>query len=277
MHQDPRAETIKFYYNQLLGRDADQGGLTSYCNNSLALEEIYEELYASEEATRYREKQAVTKKKLEGRLPITLAMFVKNNEDSVRLSIGSMAGHVSEIIVVDTGSTDGTIGICESLGARVYKVGFTDFGSIRTLTAHLARQPWVLGLDSDECILEEDVDKFLDLTSADGVEAWALPRKRWLDLGMTTQLEKDVYPDWQYRFFRNRPHIYYRRRIHEVLDGTTHTKLAHGGPHIHHFQDAFKTGQRLIDRNMLYKTLQQVDISEGVKHEEKAVQELDER
>jgi glycosyltransferase involved in cell wall biosynthesis len=122
-------------------------------------------------------------------LPITLAIFARNNEDSIGICIASVIDYVSEIIVVNTGSSDATVAIAESFGARVYHVGFTDFGSIRTLTAHLASLPWVLGLDTDEIICPEELDKLKTLIETPGVEAWGLPRRRWLDIGRKNHVE----------------------------------------------------------------------------------------
>lgn len=277
-----RKEIITLFYDKLLDRKPDDAGMEFYVENDFFLETVYSSLKLSEEAEEKRaEKIRLEKEKAADiRLPITLAMFVKDNEDSIAMAIESAKPIVSEILIVDTGSTDKTPEICESLGARVYKIGFDGFdgfGNLRTVTMHLARQPFILMLDSDELILEEDYNLFLDLMDNPDVDAWGLPRKRWLDLEMTTQLEQDVYPDYQYRFIRNETHIYYERRVHEIIAGTDKTCEAPDGPHIHHFQDAFKSGNKLIERNNMYKELQEKDILEGVQHTEKAVQDLDKR
>src|SRR4051794_11620290 len=83
---------------------------------------------------------------------ISLCSFVKNEAHCVKGMMDSVSSYVNEIVVVDTGSTDGTVDICKEYGARVYQIGFTDFGKIRTITAHLANEPWVVMLDADERI-----------------------------------------------------------------------------------------------------------------------------
>ena len=271
---EQRKLILQLLYTEILGRDADEGGLETYGDPALTIEAVYAILHSSEEAKNYRAKK---EKKAGGiKCPLTLAMFVKDNEDSVEMAIRSALPIVREVVVVDTGSSDNTVEICKSLGARVYEVGFSDFGNIRTITGHLACQPWVLGLDSDETILEEDYPLFKKLTSNKDIDIWGLPRKRWLDLEMTTQLEEDVYPDLQYRLFRNKPEIIYERRIHEIIAGSDKRMESYEGPHIHHFQDAFKTGGRLKIRNEQYKRFQKLDIEEGIEHKEKAVQDIDE-
>jgi len=278
---NPRKEAIKLFYLEIMGRKADEGGLDSYYNSEYPLEVIYHILYNSSEAKEKREREE--KENQNRKLPLSLATFVKNNEDSIALCINSIKPIVSEIVVVDTGSSDNTIKICKDLGARVYQIGFggfDGFGNARTITAHLAREPFVFMLDSDETVLQEDLVKFgsiLNRMKEEDIDIVGLPRKRWLDLDMTTQVEMDVYPDFQFRLFKNKPEIRYIRRIHEIIDGSDKRLDLLDGPCIQHFQDAFKTGDRLKTRNEQYKELQRLDILEGVEHKEKAVQELDER
>lgn len=227
-------------------------------------------------------------------LPLSLCVFVKNEAASIRDCFESVLPVVSEIVVVDTGSTDGTVDICRKYTDRIYQVGFSDFGSIRTLSAHLAAYPWVLMLDADERIDAADWGKLAELVSVPvGVsgddweldkagelvtDSWALPRKRWADEWMHEQLEKDVYPDWQVRLFRNyvqRPKIYFERRVHERVAGCVNTVVASEGPTIHHFQNVFKPQTALLARQALYERLQAADIAEGIQHDIPAVVELD--
>jgi len=278
-NEDPREDVIRLFYKELLGREPDEEGLTYYVNSGQGLDIVYVTIYTSEEAKKKRalEVKREQEKLLKKELPITLAIFAKDAEDSIVHTINSVKSIVSEIIVVDTGSTDNTVSVCKDLGARVYSVGFSDFGSIRTITGHLSREEWVLGLDADEILLEEDIPILKELISCDNIDIWGLPRKRWLDLGMTTQVEKEVYPDWQYRLFRNKTTIYYKRRVHEIIEGSGRRGESVEGPHIHHFQDVYKTGNKLKERNEHYQKLYDTDIAEGIEHKEPAVQKIDER
>lgn len=213
---------------------------------------------------------------VEAVLPITLAMFVKDAANSIHIPINSVKGLVREIVVVDTGSTDGTPEIARSFGARVYHTPFTDFGSIRTLTAHLARQPWVLMLDADEELDPDALPLLSTLVLDSTVDAWGLPRRRWADIAKTQQEELEAYPDWQYRLFRNKPEIAYEKRVHEALVGAAVTKKAEGGPHIEHFQSVFKKGPALAARNDMYRKLYALDVRDGVVHKGPAIAEIDE-
>lgn len=183
---------------------------------------------------------------------ISLCTFVKDEAHCIAYMFGSVLRFVDEIVVVDTGSTDNTVEICKQYTPRVYQVGFTDFGSIRTLTAHLATQPWILMLDADETIAGGG--QLAKLAEDKEVEAYAFPRKRWLDLKMEKQTETDAYPDYQVRLFRNNKDYIWKRELHEYFDGAEVTHVD-SGPVIHHFQDVFKNDERRRKRSLLYQKL----------------------
>lgn len=224
------------------------------------------------------------------RLPISLCTFVKDEEANLRDCLESVVPVVSEIVIVDTGSTDKTVSIAQQYTDRVYQVQFSDFGSIRTLTAHLATQPWVLMLDADERLDFKDWPKLGELIAQpagvkgndmeldkDGnviIDSWALPRKRWADPWMRRQVDIESYPDWQVRLFRNhtnRPKIKFVRRVHETVSGCVRTEHSVSGPVIHHFQNVQKDKDTLAARQRQYTSLQAADIADGVQHSAPAV------
>jgi tetratricopeptide (TPR) repeat protein len=87
-----------------------------------------------------------------GRKPtIGLAMIVKDEATSIGRCLRSVYGHVDEVLVVDTGSTDGTQAIAEAHGARVIPFAWVqDFAAARNFALENATTDWVLVLDADE-------------------------------------------------------------------------------------------------------------------------------
>lgn len=190
---------------------------------------------------------------------ISLCTFVKNEILALPNMISSIKDHVDEIVIVDTGSTDGTLEYARSITSRVYEVNFTDFGKIRTLTAHLAAGDWVLMLDADETLSNADQLKYImkDVRGCPvpaGTRAVAFPRKRWLDLAMTQQTELEAYPDWQVRFFENQKSYVWKRELHEYFHGAAVYHMEQG-PVINHFHDVFKTPEKLVTRQEQYEQL----------------------
>ena len=60
-----------------------------------------------------------------------------------------------EIIVVDSGSTDGTQGLAEALGAKVSYNAWPGFGPQKQHALSLATSPWIFSIDADEQVPEE--------------------------------------------------------------------------------------------------------------------------
>lgn len=86
---------------------------------------------------------------------LSLCMIVKNEAELIEKALLSANQLVNEMIVVDTGSTDGTQDIARKLGAKVFfKEWNNDFADMRNYSIQLASQPFILILDADETILE---------------------------------------------------------------------------------------------------------------------------
>jgi tetratricopeptide (TPR) repeat protein len=82
---------------------------------------------------------------------ISLCMMVKDEEAFLPGCLESVKNYVDEIIVVDTGSTDKTVEISESYGARVYRHPWeSDFSRHRNQSLSYATGDWVLIMDADE-------------------------------------------------------------------------------------------------------------------------------
>ena len=83
------------------------------------------------------------------RAPLSVVLIVKNEEDRLPGALESVA-FADEIVVADTGSTDGTAGIARRGGARVESIGWEGFVASRNRVLSEARHEWILVLDADE-------------------------------------------------------------------------------------------------------------------------------
>ena len=70
-------------------------------------------------------------------------MIAKNEEKNIAKSLESVKGLVSEIIVVDSGSTDNTIKIAQSYGAKIFKRPFDNFSAQKNYALSLSMNEWV--------------------------------------------------------------------------------------------------------------------------------------
>jgi glycosyltransferase involved in cell wall biosynthesis len=101
--------------------------------------------------------------------PIPLSVFVrtKNEEDRIANTINSVAGLGCQILIVDSGSTDRTVEICEALGAKVIFNAWEGYGPQRRFGEMACDNDWLLHLDADEVATPELVAEILALF-ADG-------------------------------------------------------------------------------------------------------------
>jgi glycosyltransferase involved in cell wall biosynthesis len=107
-----------------------------------------------------------------------------------------------EIVVVDSGSSDGTIEKARGLGARVEIRPWLGFRAQKQLATDLCKNDWVLSLDADESLSIEaqaEVEKQMQSEKHEDFAGYRFPRKtyylgRWIRHG-------GWYPDFQLRLF----------------------------------------------------------------------------
>lgn len=91
---------------------------------------------------------------------LSLCMIVKNEEKNLASAIQSVADIVDEIIIVDTGSTDGTIPLAKDLATNFVQIPWNnDFSQARNISLEEARGKWILILDADEALHKNDLSK----------------------------------------------------------------------------------------------------------------------
>jgi glycosyltransferase involved in cell wall biosynthesis len=102
-------------------------------------------------------------------------MIVKNEEDTIGKCLDSVAELVDEIIIVDTGSTDKTKEIISQYTNLIFDFNWIDdFAAARNYSFSHAKMEYILWLDADDVLLEDDGNKFKNLietmeTSIDSV------------------------------------------------------------------------------------------------------------
>ncbi len=146
-------------------------------------------------------------------------MIVKNEERFLEACLRSVAGAVDEICIVDTGSTDRTLEIARSYGARVVERPWrNDFAWARNESLALATRRWILMLDADEVLREESKAALRILANAPAhhVGVWVRCFNQSDDYRGTGSMSHALV-----RVFPNDERIRFRGMIHEfvALDG----------------------------------------------------------
>src|SRR6185295_6713131 len=87
-------------------------------------------------------------------MKISATIITCNEEENIREACESLAW-ADEIIVVDSGSTDKTLEIASSLGARVIRREWAGFSDQKQFAAEQAVHDWIFSLDADERVSEQ--------------------------------------------------------------------------------------------------------------------------
>ena len=164
----------------------------------------------------------------------SLCMIVKNEERNLPRCLDSVRGLAGQLVIVDTGSTDGTKRIAAGYGAEVvpFDFRFPDFAAARNRAIACARGRWILVLDADETLAPAGTPLIERIVALDENAGCFFERRNHASdsVGPTT--------DYVVRLFANRPNHRYHGRVHETVDAS----ILAGGGRLH------QTGIR-IDHN----------------------------
>jgi len=152
---------------------------------------------------------------------ISLAYILRNEEKYIARSINSVKSICEEIIVIDAHSSDKTRKICKKLSCKIYlKKWINDFSVARNYMISKCSQPWILTLDADEHLEEENLGIILEaikISEKNNIVAWSFPRKNHYPIheSESPYYGPPFYPDFQTRLFKNCKEIFYSGKIHE--------------------------------------------------------------
>jgi glycosyltransferase involved in cell wall biosynthesis len=161
----------------------------------------------------------------EGKVPTISACILAYNEaEKIEAAIASVLW-ADEIVVIDSGSSDGTAEIAERLGARVVQIPFGGFGELRNRALAQCRGDWIFSLDSDERCTSEVRDEILALlASTPEHDAYLVPRRNFM-MGRWIK-GSGWYPNYrQPQLFRKDTLRYHDDPVHEGYELLTRRPL----------------------------------------------------
>lgn len=166
---------------------------------------------------------------------VSLCMIVKNEESVLSECLSSARDLVDEIVVVDTGSTDGTIEVAKSYNAQVYNYEWTDsFSDARNQAISRAHGDWILVLDADERLDPSAHKVIREAITKPVADAYTLNIYNY----GTESGNAGLFIHRTCRLFRNRTEYRYEGRVHERITSSIERsggKLAHISAIIHHY------------------------------------------
>ncbi len=195
---------------------------------------------------------------------VTLSVAIATYNEVIKLEacLASVVSWVDEIVLVDGGSTDGTLEIAKKYGANISKRDNPAMFHINKQYAiDACKSDWILQLDADEVISPKLRAEILSVIKKKNTNAgYQMPRKnffigKWLSKG-------GQYPDYLVRLFKRGKGMLPCKSVHEqiVIDGEIGTLKE---PLLHYTNNTLEeywakadtyTSLTALDLRKIYKT-----------------------
>jgi len=165
------------------------------------------------------------------RLPLSAVLIVRNEAAQLEACLRALA-FCAEMVVVDSGSTDGTAELARRLGARVVETHWRGFGAQKQFAVEQASHDWVLCVDADERVsdaLRASLQALFDAVASsghlrpDGLPVPPEPTFRAYRFARCNRFmgrylrHGEGYPDWSLRLFDRRAARWSDDAVHEKV------------------------------------------------------------
>lgn len=195
-------------------------------------------------------------------MPLSFYVLTYNSEKYLDAILEKVSQVAEDVVIVDSGSTDGTEAIARRYTDRFLVRPFDNFVNQRLYGIEQCAHEWILNLDSDEIPDEELIAtlhrmKSEDFNSATGVDAYRITRY-WHALGRRIRALYPVEsPDAPVRLFRkSKAHFNTSNLVHETLMGFDQVEDLKPGSISHH---TFETEAEIQKKLKQYTDLAAVD------------------
>jgi len=150
------------------------------------------------------------------RKSLSVALITQDEAENLPRTLASVR-FADEIVVVDSGSTDGTVELARAAGARVYEEPWKGFAAQKNAAIEHTACEWVLSLDADEEVSAELAQEIETLLAGEPeCAAYRLPRLNHF-LGFPLR-HGGYWPDPKLRLFQRGAARFGERAVHETME-----------------------------------------------------------
>ncbi|MGA2837872.1 MAG: glycosyltransferase [Acidimicrobiales bacterium] len=185
------------------------------------------------------------------RRQLSVCMIVKDEAAQVGAAIDSVRAVADEIVVIDTGSTDGTADIAAAHGATVHHRPWTgSFAVARNEAIDCATRDWILMLDADQRLDEDSATELRRITQVELPTGYLLRQFNYTEPEGRSEFVEHLIV----RLFPNHAAIRYEGDVHEQVacsDPSMAFPLAACGVVLHHegYRPQFRNSQSKASRD----------------------------
>lgn len=194
---------------------------------------------------------------------LSVIIITKNNEKTIAMCLRSVS-FAHEIIVLDSGSTDATLSICQPFTNKIFKTDWPGFGPQKNRALEKATSDWVLSIDSDEWLSEKLQLEIQKMITHPSKKIFSIHRQnqycgQWIRFG-------DVGKDRVVRLFKRNAAYFSDDIVHERVVTSHHVDhLRHPLLHL-----AYQSLNEFKRRTRWYATLSaQARLKQGKKSSRK--------
>ena len=187
------------------------------------------------------------------KLPISCFVIAQDEADRITNTIESVIDFVDEVIVIDSGSTDGTQDIAKQLGCKVFFNTWNGYGPQKRFGEDCTRNEWLLNLDADEYLSDEIKSEILQTFDNNN------DNYNFFSMKVTP-----IYPNWKrprlfsashqcVRLYNKRFGRFSNSPVHDSVQ-TNNSKVFYFKNHIYH--NSVRSFKHLIEKEENYIQLQ---------------------
>ena len=190
---------------------------------------------------------------MNNKLPISCFIIAQDEADRITNTIESVIDFVDEVIVIDSGSTDGTQDLARQLGCKVFFNKWKGYGPQKRFGEDCAKNEWLLNLDADEYLSDQIKSEILQIFDDNN------KHYNFFSMKVTP-----IYPNWKkprlfsashqcVRLYNKRFGRFSNSPVHDSVE-TNNSKIFYFKNHVYH--NSVRSFKHLIEKEESYIQLQ---------------------